>query len=711
MPKLTVERLFGNPPLAGTLPTRLRFAPDSSYLAWLQTAGDDRERLDLWRMDLASGERECWVDARDLHPEDGPLSNAEKAERERRRQFASGITNYQISKDGVWLLLPIAGRGYLLEIATATVHAFTPDNTRQTDFQFSPDGNFVSYVREGNLYYRPVSGGAEVAVSSDGGALVSNGIADFIAQEEMHRFQGHWWSADESRIAFCRTDEASVAVSRRFEIDADELNVVEQRYPYAGTGNASVDLRVYELDGGRISDVDYRHHPDDYLARVDWAGERLAVQVQSRDQQHLRLCFHNLDLGTRITRLHEQSDTWINLHDNFTMLADGRFLWTSERSGTNRIYLYGSEDADDEPALLSADHGRVGAILHADGEQVFYTGWQETPTEMHLFRTRLDGAGPVQITGEPGWHDPVSDVHGALFADRFTSLTCMGEIRIIDATGRDAAIRPAALDEDVHHPYHPYLTDHVTPQLGVLTAEDGQTLHYRLTPPAERTGRHPLIVCVYGGPGAQRVRNEWAPLLLQLFARHGFGVLELDNRGSANREPAFEAPIHGRLGEVEVRDQVLGVRFATSLPWVDESRIGVFGHSYGGYMTILCLARAAHVFRAGVAVAPVSDWRLYDTHYTERYLGNPAEHPQRYRDSSVFPYLPGIQGRLLIMHGMADDNVLFTHSTRLFKALQDRCQPFEMMTYPGAKHALQEHNVSVHRFNMILSFFRRTFAT
>ena len=203
------------------------------------------------------------------------------------------------------------------------------------------------------------------------------------------------------------------------------------------------------------------------------------------------------------------------------------------------------------------------------------------------------------------------------------------------------------------------------------------------------------------------MRNEWPPLLLQLLAQRGFCVLELDNRGSANRGLRFEAAIHRCLGQAEVRDQALGVEFAANLPWVDPERIGVFGHSYGGYMALMCLAQVPERFRAGVAVAPVTDWRLYDTHYTERYLGHPEDNAEGYAASSALTHLEGIHGKLLLMHGMSDDNVVFTHSMRLMAALQEANVAFELMTYPGAKHSLQQKAVAIHRFNLILDFFER----
>ncbi len=235
-----------------------------------------------------------------------------------------------------------------------------------------------------------------------------------------------------------------------------------------------------------------------------------------------------------------------------------------------------------------------------------------------------------------------------------------------------------------------------------------ETLYGRLTKPAPclANRRYPVIVNVYGGPGVQRVRDELPPLTLQLFAQAGFGVFELDNRGGSGRHKAFEDAIHGRLGHVEVEDQLAGVEFLRQQEWVAADRIGIFGHSYGGYMVLMCLA-ASHVFRAGVAVAPVTDWTLYDTHYTERYLGTPEDNPHGYEASSPLPRAADIDAPLLLMHGMADDNVLFTHTLKLVKALQDAARPFELMTYPGAKHALQERSVTIHRYRCILSFFRR----
>ncbi len=707
--KLTVERMFSDPPLSGTLPASLKFAPDGSYIAFLRLADDDRERMDLWRYDISTACATCWINANELAGAADRLSDAEKTERERKRQFATGITSFSFSADGAYLLVPSNGAGYLFEIGTGELHRFTPLGCRQTELRFSPRGRFVSYVRDNNLYRYEIATRAETAITHDGGDSISYGLAEFIAQEEMHRFDGYWWSPDEQYLAYTRVDESSIEVSQRFEFEADTCNVIEQRYPYAGGVNADVELFVQEIVSGKARRLDYRCAPDDYLARVNWAGSEVAVQSQSRDQKELTLRFFAPDSGRSRAGLTEHSETWIELHNNFRHLSADRFLWTSDRDGWSHLYLY----ANGKPCQLTGGNGRVNEILHVDDDRVLFSGWFDNPVEQHLYTTSLHPAGserkPVALTSSAGWHEVAVATDGKRYIDRFTALDNPGEIRIgALADTRISTIMSNALT--AAHPYSAYRDEHCTATLGRLPAEDGQWLHYRLTRPASDLmsgGGRPAIVYVYGGPGVQRVRNEWAPLLLQLLAHHGYGVLELDNRGSGNRERGFQAPIYRQLGAIEVADQLAGARFLQTLDWVNPHRIGVFGHSYGGYMAIMCLAKAAGTFKAGVAVAPVSDWRLYDTHYTERYLATPDTNSAGYEQSSVFPHLEGLRGKLLLIHGMADDNVLFTHSTKLYKALQSRNIPFEMMAYPGAKHALQERDVSIHRFNLLLDFFER----
>lgn len=715
MTRLSVKRLFDDPPLAGRPPTQVRIAPDGSRVAFLRPAQDDRQRLDLWCWDRASGRLEERVNAAAW--KDGVLTAEERAERERRRQFAGGITSYSWHPDGQRVLLTVGGQAVLHDITSGAMSPVTRPETRQTGITLSRTGRYVSAVRAGDLYLHDLHTGVERRVTDDGGGTVTNGLPEFIAQEEMHRFAGHWWSSDDRLLAYARVDEARVAESRRPQIAADRIEAVTQRYPYAGGTNAEVRLALVPVsEDGAPGDPEWVPWDVDghaYLARVDFApGGSLLLQLQTRDQTVLAVTRYDRGDGRPQPLFAEVADTWVNLHDNLMFTGDGdAFLWTSERDGSSDLYRF-----DGDLALLATGLGRVSRIVGVHDGDAVVTGWRDDPTVQQVYRIGLDGraAGPAEaLTEGEGWHDAFMTRGSGLCV---VTRTDPGTPVYVDALDLARSRLPGRLvldgGVDRDHPYRPFLDDHVPPRFGSIAAEDGQRLHYRLTPPAgARPGeRYPVIVHVYGGPGVQRVRREWGPLPLQLFAQRGFGVFELDNRGGAGRAKRFEDAVHGRLGDPEVRDQLAGIAFLRGLDWVDADRIGVFGHSYGGYMALLCLARAPEAFAAGVSVAPVTDWRLYDTHYTERYLGDPATHPERYRRSSVFPLLDGLSGPLLLMHGMADDNVLFTHTTKLLSALQERGVPFELMTYPGAKHSLQERDVAVHRYRTILDFFSRRLA-
>ena len=708
--KLTPEKLFGKVPLSAPLPSQLAISPSGNYGSYLLCAADDRERLELWLVDMSTAETRKPLD-RLPATDTGKETAEEKAERERRRQFAGGITAYAWHPTRDALLLPIHGAGYLLTASDGTLRRLTPADARQSGIRFSSQGNWLSYAREGDLHCLNVASGEEKQLTNDGGGTVSNGLADFIAQEEMHRFDGHWWSPDEATIAFTQVDTGPIPETLRHEVDAEGIRVVPQRYPFAGGANAEVKLGLLDLASGTTQWLDWALAEDDYLARAQFGADgALYVQAQSRDQKRLALRRWRDSEWREV--LTETSDTWVHLQDNLTVLEDGRLLWTSERSGKSRLYLYDSE-RDGEGELASADSCHVDHVLGAFKNIVWYLG-STRPEVQHLCWDDLRSI-PAPEEPEPSpseWCDAaVHAEHEAVLMLRSSPDTPPSLHLAKGSVHSPLALAVSTFKEykQLALPTARVLDILGQATIGTIRSADGQhDLYYRLTQPTpfDPNRLHPVIIHVYGGPGVQRVRAEYPPLVLQLFAQAGFGVFELDNRGSANRDHAFESAIHGRLGDVEVADQLAGVRFLSGLDWVDARRIGIFGHSYGGYMVLMCLA-ASHAFRAGVSVAPVTDWTLYDTHYTERYLGTPEDNPQGYAASAVLPRVPDIDAPLLLMHGMADDNVLFTHSLKLVKALQDAGKPFELMTYPGAKHALQERSVATHRYRLILDFFRR----
>ncbi|HUI62339.1 MAG TPA: alpha/beta fold hydrolase, partial [Steroidobacteraceae bacterium] len=468
--------------------------------------------------------------------------------------------------------------------------------------------------------------------------------------------------------------------------------------------------------------------PDFYLARVNWFPDAsaLAVQRQTRDQKTLTLLRADPSSGATTELLAEHSGTWVELNDELTFLAHTRqFIWGSQRTGYEHLYLYDWDGRLVRPLTqgewqVTGDNESHG--LRGVDEQrglIYFLANTPTPLERHLYSVSLtDPSAPMQrITAEAGWHAVTMSSDARLFLDTFSTADQPPSVTLRGADGAlIAPLVPNRITKD--HPYAPYLADHLPTEFGTLQASDGQTLHYQIIKPRPLIAgrRYPVIVDVYGGPGAQRVRNAWGGyprsnegLFRQYLAQNGYIVFTLDNRGSGSRGVRFETALYRRFGSVEVDDQVAGVSWLKSLPYVDPARIGVFGWSYGGYMALMCLLRAPEVFAAGVAGAPVTDWKLYDTHYTERYMGTPQENPQGYLQSGVLEHAAALRGELLIMHGMADDNVLFAHSTTLFRKLQDLDKPFDVMTYPGGKHGLLRHaDTGPHGYMTVKRFFDRT---
>lgn len=733
--KLTLERMFTAPDLSGASLRQSALSPDGRLVTYLKGKDTDKDRMDLWAYDIQRHEHRQLVDSARLVPQERALSPEEEQRRERARiSSLSGIVDYELSPDARHILVPLGGDLYVYDLQAPAganpVRRLTNTNAYETDAHFSPRGTYVSFIRSQNLYVHELSSGREWAITHDGGGLLSYGTAEFIAQEEMDRTTGYWWSPDEKSLAFTRVDESPVDAVQRFEIYANTVQVVQQRYPAAGRRNAHVQLLVASLGGQPPVMVDLGKDADIYLARVNWFpdGHQLAVQRESRDQKTLTLLAVQAATGSSRVLLTEHSDTWIDLHDELTFLAHSpRFIWASSASGHRHLYLY-----DLEGRLLGAlTHGAWEVIAEGAGRAirgidekqglVYFMGSLDSPLERHLYSVSLThpGGAPKRITQGSGWHAVSMSRDTQVFLDTFSTPESPPSLTLRTSTGQTLAeLVPNTLKAG--HPYFPYVTEQVPIELGSLRASDGQTLYYQMLRPKERVPgrRYPVIVDVYGGPGVQRVRRAWGGyprsnegFFRQYLAQHGYIVFTLDNRGTPGRGTAFRDAIYHHLGHVEVEDQKTGVSFLRSLPYVDPARIGVFGWSYGGYMALQCILQAPDSFTAAVAGAPVTDWRLYDTHYTERFMGTPAENEQGYKDSSVLTRAATLKRPLLVLHGMADDNVLFTHSTALFKILQDHNKPFEQMTYPGHKHGLLRHpDAGLHAYTTIVSFFDRVFA-
>ncbi len=705
--ELTLERVFASPSINGPSPRAVKLSPDGKYLTSLRPRADDKDRFDLWFLDTKSGQWRMLVDSTTLGTS-GEISEAEKMQRERARIGGTkGIVAYDWSPDGKSILVPLDGDIFIADL-NGGVKRLTQTETGELDATVSPKGNYASFVRNQNLVVTDLKSGADIAVTADGGGTISNGVAEFVAQEEMDRTRGHWWAPDESAIAYARVDESGVKIATRAAIGADGTKTFEQRYPFAGTDNAKVELFVWNASNRKVVKVDLGQNPDIYLARVDWMpdAKTLLVQRQSRDQKQLDVLRVDAQTGASTILFSETSPTWLNLHDNLRVLKDGSLIWTSERDGFSHIYRY----TDGKWTQLTKGPWAVKAVVGVDDAagRIYFTGNRETPTQQHLYAMPLKG-GVIERLTEAGTFNGVAMNKAANRAIISRSGPNQPEqVYLADAKGK----RLSWIEEnrlDAAHPYAPFVKSHVTPTFGSIKAADGTELKTKLLLPKMEAGtRYPVFVQVYGGPGAGRqVTESWGGALQQYLVDQGWIVFSVDGRGTPDRGKTFEDPIYRAMGTVEVADQLEGVEWLKSKLFVDQERIAVYGWSYGGYMTLKLLQAAPGTFAAGVSGAPVTKWNLYDTHYTERYMGDPREVADAYEKANVVPHAGKIADPLLLVHGMADDNVVFDHSTALMAAMQGNAQEFETMVYPGQTHRVAGPKVSVHLWKSILAFLDR----
>ncbi len=661
MMHLTPELVARFPRPGMAVPGKIKFAPDGKRLTFLWGEGLAR---DLWEMDLAGGARRVLFSSTE-----GAYSREEALRRERQRLRETGVTHYAWAEEAPVLLVPLRGE-VLVDGKVAARGASDP--------QLSRDGKVLAYVKDGEVW------AGERRLTFDAQPGVTNGLPDYLAQEEMHRHTGFWISRDGSLVAFEQADERHIPVYPIVHQGKERLEIEEHRYPFAGAANPKVRLGVVPVAGGPVVWMDLGDA--EYLARVAWAPDgRLFVQTQSRDQRRLELRAYEPSTGKWRAVLVEESPLWVNLHDDLRFI-DGGFVWASERTGFKQVYVY------PENRALTRGEWPVDAVLGVTKSHVWFAG-SAVPTEKHVWRVPRTGGEPERMSREPGWHEGIVSKDGSAWVDIFESRTQPPIVRVGGRVVHETKER----------------IDLPAPEIFPFKSRDGATLWGSLLRPSKVPA--PLIVHVYGGPHVQLVHDSWmhaVELRDQWLAQRGFLVLRVDNRGSARRGLAFEGAIAERMGGVEVRDQADGVRHVEKMELVDRGRVGVYGWSYGGYMTLMCLCRAPEVFKAGVAGAPVTAWDGYDTHYTERYMRTPQSNPDGYRESAVMAHVAGLRGKLMVIHGMLDENVHFRHTARLVHALLEAGKPHEQLAYPDERHMPRSEKGRAAMEARVAEFFERS---
>lgn len=606
------------------------------------------------------------------------------------------------------------------------------------DPQLSPDGQLVAFVRAGDLFCVHIGEGetpSEEKQLTWGGhpPEVTHGLAEYVAQEEMDRCSGFWWSRDSTKIAFTKVDLShipSMRIMHQGRATTGPSAQEDHLYPFAGKSNGKVRLGVVALVTGQITWMDLScggnaHGKDEYLARVDWLPDsrHVLVQTQDRLQQVLQYWKFDVNTGSKALVLEDQSRVWTNLHDCLKPLAHakygGGFLTASERTGFRHLYLHAADGR--QLAQLTAGDWMVETVEAVDEERgiVYLTGTYAGPLECHLYSVRLpaDLQGynpaenpPVQLTSAPGHHAVVLDPTMSKFVDSHDSVTEPPTVQL-------RSLKDGSVITKLYEKSPPDLRIErfslVPPEIITIPAPDGASLFgavYRPDTAKFGLGPYKTVVHVYGGPHVQTVSNSWmltVDMRAQFLRSQGYLVLKLDNRGSARRGLDFEGAVKHNLGSLEVSDQVAGISLLVSQGLTDPARVGIYGWSYGGYISAMSLVKAAHVFKAGVAGAPVTSWDGYDTHYTERYMGTPQTNPGGYAESSVLNHVDNLQGHLMIVHGLVDENVHFRHSARLINALHHARKEYELLVFPNERHMPRVLQDRLYMEQRIFSFFER----
>jgi len=684
---ITFERMARWPEPGGQVPHDIEFSPDGKWVTYLQTEKQNDETA-LFAFDRSSKQIAVLIRADDLAKETASFSREEELRRERQRQRNRGITSYRWAKHAPLLVVPLAGDVFVRRPDGATVR-LTATADPEIDPQPCDTGERVAFVRSGELFSVNVATRAETPLTKGAARGVTRGLSDFNGQEEFGEQSGYWWSPRCDRIAFLEVDERSVEEVPVIGYRQGRADVMVQRYPATGGKNPIVRLGIVELATRKLTFVRLpgAATEEHYLGRFAWTsdGRALFFQALSRDQKKLQLMRSDAPFLTARVIANDSASSWIAFSQVRLLERSPRLLWTSERTGYRHLELLDAQNGARIAQVTSGDWDveSMQAVDEEDG-RVFFTATKESPLERQLYSASwLAPKEPRRLSPEIGVHDTHVERNGKSWVDVHSAIDRPPRAIVYDERATPAGELPCPLDSDLGQLHLR------SPTLVKIPGSSGDTLYGALLAPRELAPgkRHPVVVMVYGGPGAQTVQNRWsARLLWQHLSDRGVVVFQLDNRGTPGRGRAFEQAIAGKLGELELVDQLAGVDYLASLPYVDGERVGIYGHSYGGFMAGLALLRAPSRFRVGVAGSPVVDWRLYDTGYTERYLGRPGDNPRGYDAADLGKLSSGLQGKLLILHALMDENVHFQNTARLIDGLTAAGKSFDLLVFPGERH-------------------------
>jgi dipeptidyl-peptidase-4 len=718
--QLTVANIFREGGITGHAPDTVRWSPDGTRVSFI-LRDDSGEHAELWYADAATSKKAVLVASQKLSNLAPPPTSAKEREKEWRSRYS--VAAYHWSPDSKHLLFDALGQLWLYDLQTGTAVPVSAAAEPVSDPRFSPNGRYISYVQNHNLYVRGLNDGHAVAVTHDTDPNLLNGEVDWVYAEELEVRHNYVWSADSRHILFLQMDETHVPAYPIADLIPVSPSVDNQKYPKPGDSNPAVRLGVVGAGGGKVQWIKLPVESSEaaiasqyYIPRFGWLRKGMVwVQVLNRAQNQLDLYFIDVGSGRSRLMLSEKDPYWVEVNDNFSATGD-HFVWTSWRDGYTHIYMYSfnavdplAEEAHLERQLTHGDFEVFNInALDEERHEIYFTCNAGDPRQRQLYRVKFDGSGMERVSREDGTHSVLFGGPHGQYVDEFSAIMTPPRLWLCGVDGGCRTLWEA-------HSVEAYQL--VAPKFVDFKADDGTLLYGLLLMPPNASGKVPVLLDPYGGPGAQGVRNIWGGgtsvqdastfLFHQILAREGIAVLWVDNRGMAGRGRAFAAFAKNNFDGVEIKDQLAALQQAVAnCPQLDPSRAGFWGWSYGGTMTLWALTQT-QAFRAGVAVAPVANWRDYDSIYTERYLGLPSENPEVYIHASPVTTAAGLHGKLLLVHGTGDDNVHFQNSIQMTEAFIQSGKRFELMVYPRKTHGISGAHARTDLFTRIQRHFEK----
>jgi dipeptidyl-peptidase-4 len=698
--KLSIEDTAAEPPLAGRPAAGVTWLAGGSRFSYVVREGSgDKEVSELWLEETASGKKKMVVSTRALALPEEP------APEKNGKRVTASLEGYRWSPDGRAVLVTGGDDLWLYDAVASRIERLTRDRDKEEFPSFSPDGKRIAFVRKNDLFTIELDGRRETRLTRDGSEQIFNGRLDWVYEEELasRDGRGYEWSPDGRSIAYLRLDDAPIVRYPLVNYLAVPATAEWQPYPQAGQKNPVASFHVVGVDGVERGAV--RPDGDGYVVPAfSWTTDSRSVcyRVLNRAQNREEVRLFTPAGSSSTTLFVEQAPDWVNVADPPRFLRDGRYVWKSERTGYAHLFI--GRGTGGEPKPITRGDWLVDKIAGVDEGRslVYFTATEENVRRRQIYRVSLDGSGFSRLTSSRGQHSPELSPDGRFLLDTFSTVTQPPVLSLKDSAGRE--IRAVDRPESRLEEYELATTEEAN-----VRADDGARLEARLVKPADfdPSRKYPVVVFVYGGPHSQVVRDAWGAttLLDHLLASRGFLVWSLDNRGAAGHGHAWEAPLFRDMGRHELADQLAGVRYLKTLPYVDGARIGIWGWSYGGYMTLYALTNAPDVWKCGIAGAPVTHWKFYDTIYTERYMRTPAENPDGYERSAPLSKAGEIRAPLLLIHGASDDNVHLQNTLAFIDALARARKRYELQIQPREKHGFRGTDSLTFRNQAIIRFF------